>query len=498
MEDNNDIVMSNEQLVKIMMKSLEQYSFTTIGSRMFVMDYALLGLEQDMNKVDNYIEKHKIMPGYSKFFSTLALLSCKQLMGGEKIKDEVLCFYNSLFDKIINNNLKDNYDAALGSLGLAQRDWQKKYIFKTYLMYLFLNDSEINPIFLSKINASIDDMVSICLVNKYLAIPEVMKKLIEMGKKPTQVFEKFKKYLVSNMGYLCIKYSDYKMKQLEKIKSSNYNIFAARMIEKDYPLLEVETNWYEFSSIFYLQDAIFSRTLREIADGGKNTDYIGNAFEKITYNEFIQCYTSVDVDSSGNKKIKCNPGTKQLELCDVLVEYNGFYLLIDCKSKEFIEDIFLTGSSEKTWLKKRIDQRINRINDTMNGKFVSFIPSGISRDKIFSIIALVDDGTFSKNAMLDEFYSGKMPAQELEYYKKNLHLIAYDDLLEAIDSDVNLIDVISRSINSNEFGNHLSLNIKANDKKSYCSKYNNWYKNAQNNILDFIDDNDILGLKEEK
>ena len=64
---------NNEDIVKNIQNILENYSITTIGSKLFVFDLALLELTQE--KGLSYIEKYHLYPGYSKFFASLGILN---------------------------------------------------------------------------------------------------------------------------------------------------------------------------------------------------------------------------------------------------------------------------------------------------------------------------------------------------------------------------------------------------------------------------------------
>ena len=138
-----------------------------------------------------------------------------------------------------------------------------------------------------------------------------MKSLVENNIQPHVFFENILKYIVSNINYVIIEIDDYKAKQNNKLSLANYNPFYTRPLVKDYPVVHIARDLYVFSSYFYLQDAIFSRTIREKADGGKNSKIIGDAYEEVMYEAFEKMYAFSDVNTLGEKTIYLNPHTKK-------------------------------------------------------------------------------------------------------------------------------------------------------------------------------------------
>lgn len=480
---------NNKDIVKNIQNILERHSITTIGSKLFVFDLALLELTQE--KGLNYIEKHHLYPGYSKFFASLGILYCKKLLKDKPITDQEIIQFNKLLDLMSQNNLEINPIYSVDSMALAQRDWQRYYPFKTYLIYLFLNNSKIKPILNSITNNSVSDFISICLAPKILSEPIILGILYEMRIPFSKVFDKLKEYIIINFPYLIISINDFKAKQLEKIEKASFNLFASRMLVKDYPIVRIYGKFSIFSSFFYIQDALFSRTIREIAKKGQNSKLIGDVFEDIIFNQFVNYYGGVDSEN-GNKKILLNPSTKNSgELCDVMLEKGNDTLLIDCKAKELIEEVYINNSQEFNVLVEKFQQRIKRIQDIKNGKFNKYYSKGINLENIYSIIVMTDDGVFPKNYLFDKCFPD-LTHEEKEYYNKHIHIISYEDLIESITTNVDLIEIIKRSIRNNNYGNHLRLNIKNEDKSPYNTDFDKWYKSAFDDLTRFLLNNKII------
>ena len=401
-------------------------------------------------------------------------------------------FLSDSLDKISVNSLSSFGENAVGALGLAQRDWQKPYIMKTYLLYLLLNNDKVAPLYQNVSPISADDVVSLCLLTKISSEPILLKSIHERGIDFHTFFDNIKQYIIDNLKYISIELDEYKRKQTEKLEKANYNFFNCRMILKDYPLIRISEKIYLFSSYFYIQDAIFSRTIREITIGGNNTKVIGDAYEEVIYDSFQRMYSHCDVDQDSKKEILLNPKTKKNELCDILIKRGDKYLLIDCKAKELIEEIFQNNSSEIDTLIEKYKQRIKNYKNVQEGRFSKFIPESTSTDNIYSIIALMDDGTYSKNMLFDKHFND-LTQEEKSFFNKHIHIISFDDLLEAIVADADLIEVIQDSINDNTYDNHLSLNIKSKYRHNYNRIFEKWYKSATGKVGEFVIKNKLLG-----
>ena len=492
MDNANDLY--NKQIVDSIKEVLNKYAIPSLASRMLVLDLSLLSLVPNQENGMSYINTHKIYPGYSRFFAMFGLMSCDKILdqyGSVSLED--MAFMSRGLDKIIEHALKKDGVQAAEAMYLAQRDWQKDYLMKTYLLSLLLNNNKIKPIYESLNTVSIDDIVSLCLLVKLSSETSVLKSLVENNIQPHVFFENILKYIVSNINYVIIEIDDYKAKQNNKLSLANYNPFYTRPLVKDYPVVHIARDLYVFSSYFYLQDAIFSRTIREIADGGKNSKIIGDAYEEVMYEAFEKMYAFSDVNTLGEKTIYLNPHTKKSgELCDILIKQGDKYLLIDCKAKELIEEIFQNNSSELEVLKEKFEQRIKRIDDIKNNKFSTVFKDDVSIDNVYSIIALVDDGVYSKGMLFDSFFSD-LSEEEKIFYCKHIHLISFSDLLGAIVSQVNLIEVIENSNNSKEkYTYHLSQNITNKRKKKENAIFDRWYKKAAGKAAEFVVNNRFI------
>ena len=472
---------SNEKLVHELKNLIKCFSINDRISKCFILDLKLLSLNHDLESIKDYCESCGVYPGYSKFLATISFLAEeKNVTNYNGIPKNVLKHFNCILDRMIINGSEN----TLYAMQLAQRDWQRKYIFKTYLFHLFLEDKAIASLFNQFTSNSIDDLVSLSLLPRFLAEPIILKCIRNKGLSFYDCFNRIVKYIDAYYDYISINIETFREIQEEKLKVANYNLFHARMIIKDYPVIKLNDGSHFFSSFFYLQDALFSRTIRLLANSGQNSRIIGDAFEYIVFNAFTAMYSHCDLNAT-HKSITLGPNTKKSgELCDILIQHNNQFLLIDCKAKELIEEIFIVDSTDEKLLIEKYQQRMDRIKDITDGKFSKYIPKHYNKDNIYSIIALFDDGTYSK----EQLFARALPSlthEDKDYYLKHIHTISFDDLLEAIVSNVDLISVITNSINSKSYNNHLSINIRIEEKSDYNPIFDNWYNNACIKMEDF-------------
>lgn len=470
---------NNKEIVKLLYGILNKYSMTKKIVMSFMMDLQLLPLQPEEDKIMEYCNSFNIIPGYSKYFSTIALLSNNDNSNTSRISSADMLLFNSLLEKMSLDSIKTDGEKAIAARQYAQNDWQKKYIFKTYLLSLFLNENKIKQLFNGLNLGTVDDLISLALIPRLASEKIFLKYLCDNEFSPGNLFMGLSMLIKDNYKFLAIEHKDFKQQQIEKLEKANYNLFYTRMISKNYPIIKFRDDLYFFSAFFYLQDAIFSRIIRLISNKGVFTKDIGKAFEMIIHKSFIDMYSHCDVVNT-EKRIVFNPNTKKSgELCDILIPYKGRYLLIDCKSQEMIEDIFIDNSKELEYLCEKYTQRIDRIRDIKNRKFSKYIPASCSMDNVYSLIAFTNNGTLTNNQVLSFPVFQSIDEAEKAYYIKHIYTISYDDLLDVVCSDVDLLsEIINRT------SNDLIIDIKT--KKEYSQQFNLWYKQATDKMKEFL------------
>lgn len=73
------------------------------------------------------------------------------------------------------------------------------------------------------------------------------------------------------------------------------------------------------------------------------------------------------------------------------------------------------------------------------------------------------------------------------YCEKHIDFICYDDLLDFINADVDLIKVMHRSKNDGSYNKSLKFNVKVKDKKKYSKMYYDWFAKARFNLPNMVD-----------
>ena len=86
--------------------------------------------------------------------------------------------------------------------------------------------------------------------------------------------------------------------------------------------------------------------------------------------------------------------------------------------------------------------------------------------------------------------------EDFEFYKKHINVISFEDLLEAISADVNILKIMKRMIVNNEYNNHLRLCIKNEDKSNYNEAYAKWYDESTDKATQFLIDKKIIPFSE--
>lgn len=296
------------------------------------------------------------------------------------------------------------------------------------------------------------------------------------------------KFLVENLPCIIINQDEYKKKQMEKIVSSKYDLFSTRMIIRDYPIIKIN-NQYHMISYFNVQNSIFSRLvylLKKI-----DSKVVADAFEKIIYNQFKLNYSHIAKDILNDDFIQLNPKQKGNELCDILIKKDDKYLFIDCKSKEFIETIYSTDVSELETMASAYEQRLKQIESIKAGKYNKILPQSIDINNVYSLIVVIDDCCFLKEELI-KYLSKDIDANSKNYCQKNIDIISYDDLLEFINADVDLIDVLHRCKADNSYFKFIRYNVKQDDKSPYSKSFDEWFDLAKEKMVDMLEEYNIL------
>ncbi len=473
---------------KDILRWINKYDFQDLYVKSLVLDFKVLNLEQTDGI--KFSQDEKVFPGFNTFLNAMLYISDMK-DNGRYVKNGELSVFSNLIDEMAIMGMKKHGAISVNSYGNMQSAWQRNYIFTTYLLSLIMNDPSVNPLLSGLTDLTADEITAVCLYNKFFSEPTAARELYEKGFNPSKIMFCLMEFLIKHLNYIVIDIEDYKKNQIEKLEQSKYNLFFTHFLLKDYSIIKDGSKYY-YSSYFYIQQSIFSRTLYLLAGGGVNSKKIGDAYEKIIYNLMSQCYTSIQADSLGDDCIQFNPIQKGSELCDVLIKKGDKYLLIDCKAKSFIESIYDTSSNELAWMKEKFNQRFKRIKDIKAGKYSKFFPSNVDVNNIYSLVAVVDDCNYSKNNLLDGEFDDIQDSDK-QYCKDNIDIITYDYLIEFIVADVDLIHVFERIKNTN-FDGPIFLNVKVSDKKPYNKCFDDWYDKASDDLLDLIGKYNIFKL----
>lgn len=161
-------------IFKDMGKLLSNINEDSICTWCALLDYDLLSLtdESDAKKFSN---KYSIFPGYNWFLTSVYLLT--EISDSSKLlSNDITNKFSKLLDEMVRKNIKRLGLSVTSQLGNPQAQWQKNYIFKTYLLYLFLSEPDVNNKLKSITNLSSFEISSICLYNKLFSQPEMKLK----------------------------------------------------------------------------------------------------------------------------------------------------------------------------------------------------------------------------------------------------------------------------------------------------------------------------------
>lgn len=462
---------------------------TSLISKCTKMDFELLNMSN--NDVFKFQKENGIIPGYNTLLCTFAYLCSFNVFGKECNLNDLVSFSTKI-DNCTIFNLQNKGAIAVNEYYRLQHDWQRKYIFKTYLLYLLISQNDLLSLYNKHFTFTPIEMSGICLYNKILSEPSVAVSLVQMKIMPSAVINNYIEFLYKYFPFIAISLEDFKKKQESNFINSNYDLFAARLLVRDYPIITINKHLF-VSSYFYIQDSLFSRIIYKLSDKGTNSKIIGDAFEMVVYKCFSAYYTNVAPDELHDDCIQLNPRIKKTELCDVLVKKNNKYLLLDCKAKEFNEEIYISNSNEQYQLAEKVLQRYKRIVDIKENKFSKYFPKNIDIENIYSLVVVVDYCVYSKETCFDSMKNA-LSADQIEYCKKHVDIITYDELIEYCVANVDLISVMERNKINGDYKNSLCLSIKKKDKKKYHKEYDEWYKKSINELLKILSKYKILPI----
>lgn len=480
MKENNKKDRDMKDIFEDMVKLLKNVSDEYLYYECMFLDNELLSLKRsDASFFANF---NHIFPGNNVFLNCISFLVIPT-ESKNQLSDAIMVKFSNLLDEMNKLNLKKENTLGISEMCNPQAQWQQNYYFRTYLLYLILSDSKIKYKLENFTRLSSLDISSICLFNKLILNPKIIPLLNKINLAEMDVISLLTNFLAEHLPFLVINQEDYKAKQMENIRKSNYDLFSSRMIIKDYPIIKIDDKYY-MSSFFYVQNGIFSRLVYKL----KNDDskLIGETFERIIYNQFKLNYSHILKDSLNDDCIQLNPCQNGNELCDILIKKENKYLLIDCKAKEFIETIYSNNNYEIEIMKDKYNQRFKKIKDIRDGKFSNFLPNSIDIDNVYSLVAVIDDCSIFKSDLLRCHFLAIDESDKL-YCEKHIDFICYDDLLEFINADVDLIKVMHRSKIDGSYNKFIKFNVKVKDKKKYSKMYYDWFAKARFNLPNMMD-----------
>ena len=464
---------NNRRIVKDMINYCAKFSSESILRECICMDFLMLHINKAEDAM-KFKEEYEIIPGYNLFINTLLFLVWSNKKRPEISKKNFVTF-DRLIEEMINKNNAKKGTIVLNEIINAQSLYQQKYIFKSYLLYLILNEPQIINC-LSKFNGfNALDNSAVCLFNIITSEPTTVLRLCNCGITPSKIVDRFRTFLVDHYQYITIELSEFQKKQKKNLKRSKWDFFSTRLLIKDYPIICLPNGEKVISSYFNIQNSIYSRTIYRIKK--ENSAVLGAAYEKVIFDIFKNNYKNIQKDSLNDAEIQPNPIQNGEELCDVLIKNGDKYILIDCKSKEFIETIYADDSKEIDLLAEKYKQRIKVISKIKNGKFRNFFPANIDINNIYSLIVVVDDSCYSKSFLFSKYISN-LTEIDKNMYMSHIYTISYVDLLEFVCANVNLTLVIDRIIQSGKFTDALCTKVCSLDKNEYCDGFKTWYKNA--------------------
>lgn len=473
----------NKTSYKDMIRKAQEIHFNSLYAKCMAMDFALFNDSRHENGL-KFSQDYHIHPNNNFYLNTILFMSKFNHNGRRINDDDMMCFGKLIEEQTIRNLTKYKHKGILSTIN-SQNDWQKPYLFTTYLLYLLLNEPEINNLLPEITDLTASEISSICLYNKILSEPNVALNIYkDYNLSPSKIMDALLNFLIYHLNYITCDLEEFKQKQESKLIESKYNLFFTHLVLKDYPIVKIEDKYY-YSSYYYVQNGIFSRTINSLAKKGENSNLIGDIYEQVIFNIVKKCYTHFRNDSLGDDPIRSNPKQKENELCDVLIKNGDKYLLIDCKATDFVENIYNDNSKNLNIFKEKYNQRFKRIKNIVKGKYSNYLPANINVDNVYSLIAVVNDCCYSKSLLLDEEFED-IKEEDKEYCMKHIDFITYNDLLRYIISDVDLIYIFERAISENTIENQFFTNVKGTDIHEYNICFKEWYDAACKEMIEMI------------
>ena len=478
--------LDNETIFMQIETAFKDYSLDSLFDKSLALESELLSINGPDEGVE-FHQRNRIYPGNNYFFSTFSIIFNDDY--GKKAVDNYLMEkVGKNIDLQLGNLIMRNSSTGANALMSTEGESQKKYIFKMYLLYLLLSESELNSSLCKITDLTVEELTAI----SFFIIVFFQKEFITCYGLNSDFSKKFlanfKNFLVKHVDFIVMDINEFKRKQIEKYKANNFDLFSTRWLLKDYPIIKNGSDYHVVSYLF-IQNAIVSRAVYSIANKGVNSDIIGKAYEKIIYDTIVKSY-SCQSSCNKTKKIYFNPGTKKKELCDIMIACDDKYILIDCKAKGVVESIYSDNADEVNFLAEKYKQRLDRIKDIKENRFDKFFPKDVNVDNIFSLIALMDDSWYPRIVLINNDIKN-ITSKERDYCLNNIDSITYENLLEAIIADVDLISIFKKRKCKQKLSHSFSSLISVDEKKEYNMIYNKWYGDTKERLLEMIDKYDL-------
>ena len=251
----------NKTSYKDMIRKAQEIHFNSLYAKCMAMDFALFNDSRHENGL-KFSQDYHIHPNNNFYLNTVLLMS-EFNYNGRRINDnDMICFGNLIEEQTIRNLKKYKHKGILSMIN-SQNDWQKNYLFTTYLLHLLLNESEINKLLPDITDLSASEISSICLYNKVLSEPNTALKIYkDYNLSPSKVMDALLDFLAIHLNYIAIDLDEFKEKQESRLIESKYNLFFTHLVLKDYPVVKIDNNIIihhiiMFKMVFFLEQLIY-------------------------------------------------------------------------------------------------------------------------------------------------------------------------------------------------------------------------------------------------
>lgn len=431
-------------------------------------------IDADYSKVDSYMKKYGIIPGYLDIIKNIYYLNEYDNKPFKKniVKKDIIKMAQIIDEVIIKSmNEMDNKIFSVNRQFHLQKKWQKDYFLSLYLLDIYFNDEYLKKIFKEKNNIDCQDLVVYLMLIKTIINANLTTK-------KDYILEILKK-IQSSLDIIKIDKSEYSHKQLYFFEQNNFNFVFSRMVFNDYPIVTGEDIFT--TSFMDICSAVFSNTVRWL--GKNNSKMIGDRFEDVFHYLLVNDY-------SNKEFIEKNPYlTKKIELCDILIKKANKYLFIDLKTKQFIEDIYYNNSYSNESICRMVnffEERFLKIQKIKQKEESYFKNKKLSVDinDIYSLIVVQDTMDISLDFICMKLKEISKNI-DIDYCRSNIVLISHTDLLFCILTDTDIIEYLENRKINNTLDNYFLHGLKG-DKKSKL--FDIWYKERSEKAVNLFSD----------